>query len=73
MVKNITLSAEEKIIEKARNHATRAHTSLNVAFRDWLFRYAQSYQRANSYKDLMGQLDTVDAGRHFSRDEINER
>ncbi len=39
-VKNITLSAEEDLIERARLRAAKQKTTLNAAFRDWLRRYA---------------------------------
>lgn len=35
-MKNVTLSAEEELIEQARQIARAKHTTLNQAFRDWL-------------------------------------
>ena len=36
MVKNITLSADEKLIEEARAKASLQKRSLNAAFREWI-------------------------------------
>jgi len=43
-MKPITLSADEQLIEAARERARREHTTLNAAFRGWLSEYA-SYTR----------------------------
>ncbi len=40
MRKNVTLTAEESLIERAREKARRHRTTLNALFRDWLARYA---------------------------------
>ena len=40
MLKNITLSAEEELIIKAREKAISEKTTLNVVFRRWLKQYA---------------------------------
>ena len=39
-VKNITLSADENLIEQARLVARSRHKTLNAAFREWLEQYA---------------------------------
>jgi len=39
-MKNITLSADEKLIEAARARARAEHTTLNELFRQWLEAYA---------------------------------
>jgi len=39
-VKNITLSADENLIEQARKAAAERHTTLNAAFREWLEQYS---------------------------------
>jgi hypothetical protein len=36
MLKNITLSADEELIRKAREKAQKEHTTLNASFRQWL-------------------------------------
>jgi chlorite dismutase len=72
-VKNITLSADEHLIELARNKAREQHTTLNEAFREWLVQFTAQEDRAKRYKELMRQLRYVRADRHYSRDELNER
>jgi hypothetical protein len=74
-VKNITLSADEKLIEAARERARAEHTTLNAEFRRWLADYAQRKQRADEamavVERLRGYVRT--GGRKFTRDEMNER
>jgi hypothetical protein len=75
-MKNITLSADEKLIEAARQEARRRKTTLNAAFREWLGRYArdrQAQQRLRDYRRLMESMEEVSSGRRFSRDEMNAR
>jgi hypothetical protein len=73
MLKNITLSADEQLIKKAREKAQREHTTLNENFRKWLKRYISSDINKSNYEDLMEKLDYVNPGQKFSRDELNER
>ena len=72
-VKNITLSADEELIERARLRAAKERTTLNAAFRDWLERYAGIETNRQEYDDLMRRLSHARSGRRFSRDEMNER
>jgi hypothetical protein len=73
MVKNITLSADEIIIKKARQRAKLHNTTLNAEFRKWLKRYTRENSKANNYDLIMEQLNYVRSGKHFSREELNER
>jgi len=73
MLKNITLSADEQLIKKAREKARRENTTLNENFRQWLKRYVMSDQEQFNYDELMDSLSYVNPGRKFSRDELNER
>ncbi len=72
-VKKITFSADEHLIEQARNKARAQHTTLNAAFREWLLRFAARPGDGTEHDALMKRLSYVKAGRHFSRDEMNER
>ena len=72
-MKNITLSADEDLIEQARSIARGQRRTLNEAFREWLAQFAQSAGDAQGFDALMRHLQHVDAGRHFGRDELNER
>lgn len=73
MLKNITLSAEDELIRKAREKARHEHTTLNEAFRHWLRYYANWNFKARGYDTLMDSLKYVRSGGHFTRDELNER
>lgn len=73
-MKNITLSADEKLIEAARERARAEHTTLNEQFRNWLEEYAQQKQRMQRYDAVIAELrGKVQVGRKLSRDEMNER
>jgi len=73
-MKNITLSADEKLIEAARKQAAANGTTLNSEFREWLTsRTISGKQRAAEYKKIMKRLSYVNAGRKFTREEMNER
>lgn len=72
-MKNITFSAEESLIDKARKKAQRENTSLNKRFREWLKNYAARGESVEEYKALMKKLDYVKPGKKFTRDEMNER
>jgi len=78
-MKNITLSADENLIEKARDKARGLNTTLNAEFRLWLEQYAakdsEGERRVKRYQQIMRALsDEIDtSGRKFTRDEMNER
>jgi plasmid stability protein len=58
-VKNITLSADDDLIERARLRAAREKKTLNAAFRDWLERYARAETGRQEYEHLMKSLGHV--------------
>lgn len=72
-MKNITLSADESLIEQARLVAKSESKTLNAAFREWLQQYAARAGRGAAFDALMRRLIDVQPGRHFTRDEMNER
>lgn len=73
-MKNITLSADEKLIEAARERARKEHTTLNEQFRLWIKDYAQHKQRMQHYDAVVAELrGKVRIGRRLTRDEMNER
>ncbi len=75
-MKNITLSAEEDLIENARDEARRHNTTLNQMFRDWLAEIAARPKRGRQAQvDALFDrvLTQVNAGRKFTREEMNER
>jgi len=72
-MKNITLSADERLIEAARERARAEHTTLDEQFRRWLADYAQAQQSLQRYDDVMAQLrGRLQVGRRLGRDEMNE-
>ena len=73
MLKNITLSADEKLIRKARKKAEKEHTTLNSQFRQWLEKYTSIGTNSNDYENLMEQLSYAKPTRQYTRDEMNER
>jgi predicted transcriptional regulator len=72
-MKNITLSADEDLIEQARLIARAQRKTLNAAFRDWLVQYTAQPGSGLEVDALMKRLHHVRAGRHFTREEMNER
>ena len=72
-MKNITLSADEELIKRARLVAQAQRTTLNAAFREWLSHFTARSGDAKGFDVLMDRLQHVDAGKRFTRDEMNER
>ncbi len=72
-MRNVTLSADEDLIEQARTVARLRHTTLNAAFREWLRHFAGQSGDVQAFDELMRRLKHVNAGRKFTRDEMNER
>ena len=72
-MKNVTLSADENLIEQARLVARSQHKTLNGAFREWLERYAAQSGSAQEVDALFSRLSHVRVDRSFTRDELNER
>lgn len=72
-MKNITLSADEELIEQARLVAHAQRKTLNSAFREWLLQFTAQAGNGKELDALMRRLRHVSSGRHFSRDEMNER
>ena len=74
MLKNITLSAEQELIRRAREKATKEKTTLNKRFREWLGRYTQAGNKGKELERMMKkQLNYAQSGGKFTRDELNER
>jgi len=72
-MKNITLSADEGLLEQARHIAHSRHKTLNAEFREWLASYTAQNGAAEAYDALMSRLAHVSINRKYSRDEMNER
>jgi hypothetical protein len=73
-MKNITLSADESLIEAARARARAEQTTLNEQFRRWLEHYAQTTGRMQRYESVMQSLrGRLQVGAKLGRDAMNER
>lgn len=72
-MKNITLSADEALIEQARLVALSEHKTLNGAFREWLEHYATRAGTGAAITALMKRLRHVRSSGPYSREEMNER
>lgn len=72
-MKNITLSVDEDLIERAHAIARAQHRTLGAAFREWLLEFTACAGDVRCFDALMKQLRYVDTGRHFDRDELNAR
>jgi hypothetical protein len=73
-MKNVTLSADEDLIEEARSVARSRNTTLNEAFREWLVQFTARRSSARRAQEFLHSLRHVDSGgRRFTRDEMNVR
>jgi len=72
-MKNITLSADEAVIQEARRRASNENTTLNKLFREWLACYVSQPLAPDQYMELMDRFGHVKAGRSLNRDEMNEQ
>ena len=75
-MRNITLSAADTLIDRARERARLQRLSLDDEFRKWLASYVQSgdgQNAVNRFRSVMQALPNSDAGRSFTREEMNER
>jgi len=75
VVKNVTFSADERLIEAARDRARSEHTTLNEEFRRWLEAYARREERSEAAMRVIADLRTRvrTGGRRFTRDGMHER
>ncbi|MBA3613489.1 MAG: hypothetical protein H0W49_11395 [Nitrospirales bacterium] len=72
-MKNILFKAGSTLFHKAMEQARKAGMTLNDAFRQWLRGFAGQGTGEANYRDLMKRLQYARPGRHFSRQDLNER
>lgn len=72
-MKNITLSADEHVIELAREEARKRKTTLNALFREWINDLAARDERHLNIHRIFQQMKEFDSGGPFTRDQMNER
>jgi hypothetical protein len=73
MLKNITLSADPELIDRAREIAKNRNSTLNNEFRRWLLRYVKRDFSEKDFQELIARFDYAIPGKKFTRDEMNER
>lgn len=73
MLRNVTLSAEDRLIHSAREKAQQQQTTLNEEFRRWLQSYVGQPDAASRIDALLDGLSHVQAGGKFSREQMNAR
>jgi hypothetical protein len=73
LVRNVTLSADPIAIERGREVARDENRTLNDAFREWLDWYGSRRVTREQIEALYERLKYVNAGRKFTREEMNER
>ncbi|HKK18860.1 MAG TPA: hypothetical protein VJ952_09300 [Opitutales bacterium] len=72
-MKNVTFSADEELIELARDEARSRKTTLNALFRDWLEDLARRDERRERVDAVFDEMAAYNAGGQFTREEMNER
>ena len=73
MLTNVTFSLDPLLLKKARGRAAVEHTTLNALFRQWVSGYVSPRRPASDFQAMMKRFDYADAGRSFTREEMNER
>lgn len=72
-MKNITFSADEQILQEAREVARVGKTTLNQLFREWLAELVTRREREKKVAELLQRLRYADSGGVFPREVMNER
>jgi hypothetical protein len=73
-MKNITFSADERLIDEARERARERRTTLNEEFRRWLREYTGREERKERVMRAIQELQkSIVTTGPYSRDELNER
>lgn len=71
--KNITLSADARLIALARRKAAEHDSTLNDEFRAWLEQFTRPTGSLKEYEELMASMKGLLTGERFSREKANER
>jgi hypothetical protein len=72
-MKNITLSADERLIEEAREVARRRNTTLTSEFREWLTAYVSNERRERTRRAIEETRKVFKTHGPYTRDEMNGR
>jgi plasmid stability protein len=77
IMKNITVSVDDKAHQRARIRAAERGTSLSALVRDFLTRFAgemsESDRRKQLQRDTLASIKSFKAGDRLSRDAVHER
>ena len=73
MLRNITLSADADLIERARARARQEGTTLNEQLRQWLTDYAATDPAVARLHDTLKRLRHLRSERGYSREEMTQR
>jgi hypothetical protein len=77
MMKNITLSAPDEIIERARIYAKSHNTTLNQLMRDYLKKCIDQFEREAAAEEFLRLTELCscrpEEGWRFNREEIYRR
>ena len=74
VMKNITLSADGRTIELAREEARSRKTTLNALFREWIEDLAARDERRKNIENIFDELDShITRIPKLTRDQMNER
>lgn len=73
-MRNITLNADEALIEAAQVRAREEGTTLEAQFRLWLVKYSQNQDSLKAHDETIRALHgRLVVGRKLTREEMNER
>ena len=72
-MKNVTLSADEELIEQARDWARLQKSTLNSLFRQWLSDLVKQKESEERLRALELRIGYARSGGKFSREEMNAR
>ena len=77
-MKNITLSAQDAVIDDLRLFARKDNTTVNALFREWVHTYIETRRKtegeqlAKAFEDSYKYF-VIKSGRKYTREEMNER
>jgi hypothetical protein len=72
-MKNVTFSADERLIQLAREEALARQTTLNALFREWLKELAHRDERRERIEAVFEEMAIYNAGGKCTREMMNER
>jgi predicted transcriptional regulator len=72
-MKNVTLSADEDLIDRARECARQRKSTLNALFRQWLAELVAQRDAEKRLAELELRMGYAKSGGPFTREEMNAR